>query len=136
MIVPHVDCASEIRKRFVIDTYAIGKLCRRMLDAHSAGRSGITARLTRRDGRIEFPTTSTGDEIRERDVLRAAARLGLWPVVFGIKYPVTSLCAFLGLALLTPLTKIGRRESVESRRAVLTSPAPFHRRAVRGNFRR
>jgi len=38
--------------------------------------------------------------IRERHALRAAARLGLWPVVAAVEYPATSLCTVLGFVLL------------------------------------
>lgn len=56
------------------------------------------------------------DYIRERDSLRAAARAGLWPVVIAVKHPAESLCALLGLALVTVRIRRANRGAKESNR--------------------
>ena len=49
------------------------------------------------------------DYIRERDSMRAAARIGLWPVVFVIKHPAPAMSTVLLFAIL--IIRIRRYEA-------------------------
>ncbi len=56
------------------------------------------------------------DYIRQRDRLRSAVRMGLWPVVYAVKYPYDAFAAVLVTALILVQLTRAKRRAVSARR--------------------